>query len=165
MKRLSRGLLLLMLAGALIACGPPRKSVFPPDVTIQQLVVSANGQWQLTLRIQNNSYGEMQFTALDGSLQIADQLPVRLHTTFKRDIPALSGDVIALQVLPTATMTKALQAVAAKGSAGSLPYRHGQAGAGTQTTRLCFQRYRLVVAGTRHRAYVSLNHSSFEEFA
>ena len=125
MKRLSRGLLLLMLAGALIACGPPRKSVFPPDVTIQQLVVSANGQWQLTLRIQNNSYGEMQFTALDGSLQIADQLPVRLHTTFKRDIPALSGDVIALQVLPTATMPKALQAVAAKGSAGSLPYRIG----------------------------------------
>ena len=55
-------------------------------------------------------------------MQIADQLPVRLHTTFKRDIPALSGDVIALQVLPTATMTKALQAVAAKGSAGSLPY-------------------------------------------
>lgn len=123
MKRLLQGLLLLLLASALIACGPPRKSVFPPDVTIQQLHVAANGQWQLTLRIQNNSYGEMQFTTLDGALQIAEQLPVRLHTTFKRDIPPLSGDVIALQVLPTAAMTKALQAVDGQGSAGALKYR------------------------------------------
>lgn len=125
MKRLFQGLLLLMLAAAITACGPARKSVFPPDVTIQQLIVGANGQWQLTLRIQNNSYGNMQFTALDGTLQIADQLPVRLHTAFKRDIPALSGDVIALQVLPTAAMTGALQAMAEKGSAGSLKYRVG----------------------------------------
>ncbi len=123
MKRLLRGLLLLLLASALIACGPPRKSVFPPNVTIQQLVVSASGQWQLTLRIQNNSYGEMQFTSLDGTLQIAEQIPLRLHATFKRDIPALSGDVISLQVLPTVAMSKALQAVDAKGSAGSLKYQ------------------------------------------
>ena len=123
MKRLVQGLLLLVLVSALIACGPPRKSVFPPNVTIQQLVVPADGQWQLTLRIQNNSYGEMQFTTLDGTLQIADQIPVRLHTTFKRDIPALSGDVITLQVLPTVSMTKALQVVDGKGSAGSLKYQ------------------------------------------
>lgn len=123
MKRLLQGWLLLLLVGALIACGPPRKSVFPPSVTIQQLVVLPSGQWQLTLRIQNNSYDEMDFTALDGQLQVAEQVPVRLHATFKRDIPALAGDVIPLDVLPTAAMTQALQAVGAKGSAGALGYR------------------------------------------
>ncbi len=123
MKRLLQGLLLLVLTGALLACGPARKSVFPPNVTIQQLVVLPDGQWQLSLRIQNNSYGEMDFTSLDGQLQVADHVPVRLHVTFKRDIPALAGDVIPLNVLPTTAMTDALQAVAAKGSTGSLGYR------------------------------------------
>lgn len=123
MRRLLQSLLVLLLGGALLACGPPRESVYPPNVSIQQLVVLPNGQWQLTLRIQNNSYGEMDFTTLDGELQIGDQIPVLLRASFKRDIPALSGDVIDVHVLPTATMAQALQAISAKGSAGSLGYR------------------------------------------
>jgi predicted small lipoprotein YifL len=123
MKRLLQGVLLLALAAALVACGQPRKSVFPPNVTIQQLVVLPNGQWQLTLRIQNNSFTEMDFTTLDGQLQLAELVPVRLHATFKRDIPALAGDVIPLQVLPTVAMAQALRAVAAKGSADALAYQ------------------------------------------
>ncbi len=75
------------------------------------------------MRIQNNSYGEMDFSALDGQLQIAALVPVRLHGTFELDIPALTGDVTTLSVLPTAPMSKALQEVSVKGSAGSLGYR------------------------------------------
>src|SRR6185312_10311194 len=75
------------------------------------------------LRIQNNSYGEMDFKSLDGQLQIAELVPIRLHQTFARDIPALAGDVIQLDVLPTTAMTQALQAIAGKGSAGALAYR------------------------------------------
>ena len=106
----------------LVACGPPRKSVFPPTVTIQQMQVQPNGTWQLTVRIQNNSYGEMDFSSLDGEFKVAALIPVRLHETFQRDIPAFAGDVITLDVLPTVPMAAALQAVAAKGSAGSLAY-------------------------------------------
>ena len=123
LKRCARVFLLLATTAALIACGPPKKSVFPPTVSIQQLKVLPDGEWQLTLRIQNNSYGEMDFTSLDGRLQMADLVPIRLHETFERDIPALVGDVVMLNVLPTPPMTKALQAVNAKGSAGSLGYR------------------------------------------
>lgn len=123
MKRLLRGFLLAMLAAGLIACGPQKKSVYPPTLSIQQLVVKPSGQWQLTVRIQNNSYGEMDFKSLDGQLQIAELVPIRLHATFERDIPALAGDVIQLDVLPTTAMTQALQAIAGKGSAGSLAYR------------------------------------------
>jgi len=122
MTQLLRTSLIVLLTAGLAACGPPRKSVFPPTVSIQQVNVLADGQWQLTVRIQNNSYGAMDFSALDGQLQIAEGLPVRLHATFKREIPALVGDVITLNVLPTPPMTQALQAIVAKGSAGSLAY-------------------------------------------
>ena len=120
--RLPRWIAPVVLALGLVACGPPRKSVFPPAVSIQQLQVRPGGPWHLTVRIQNNSYGEMDFTSLEGTLQVARLVPVRLHGTFKRDIPALSGDVIELDVLPTPEMDKALAEVAAKGSGGSLAY-------------------------------------------
>ncbi len=123
MKRVLQGFLLVLLVAGPVACGPARKSVYPPTVSIQQLVVQPGGQWQLTLRIQNNSYGEMDFTSLDGQLQIATLVPVRLHSTFELDVPALAGDVIRIDILPTAAMTQALQAIAGKGSAGSLGYR------------------------------------------
>lgn len=123
MKRLLQGLVLVMLAAGLLACGPAKKSVYPPTVSIQQLVVLPNGQWRLTVRIQNNSYGEMDFKSLDGQLQIAALVPIRLHEDFRLDVPALAGDVIQLDVLPTEPMTAALNAIAGKGSAGSLGYR------------------------------------------
>ena len=123
MRRLLRAFLLTALSAGLVACGPPKKSVFPPTLTIQQLVTQPDGQWQLTVRIQNNSYGEMDFKSLDGELQLAALLPIRLHARFERDIPALTGDVIRLDVLPTTAMTQALQAIAGKGSAGSVGYR------------------------------------------
>ncbi|QEE23893.1 hypothetical protein CS053_04760 [Rhodanobacter glycinis] len=123
MKRLLRCIALVALAAGLAACGPPRKSVFPPTITIQQMEVRPNGLWHLVLRIQNNSYTGMTFHSIDGTLQVADDIPVRLHADFKRDIPALSGDVTTLDILPTPAMAKALAAVAAKGSAGSLAYR------------------------------------------
>ena len=123
MKRLLRGLLLVALAAGLFACGPAKKSVYPPTVSIQQLVVLPDGQWRLTVRIQNNSYGEMDFSSLDGQLQVAALVPVRLHANFRLDVPALAGDVIQLDVLPTESMNTALHAIASRGSAGSLGYR------------------------------------------
>ncbi|MDO1530455.1 hypothetical protein QMK61_16580 [Fulvimonas sp. R45] len=123
MKRLLRCIALVALAAGLAACGPPRKSVYPPTITIQQMEVRPDGLWHLTLRIQNNSYTGMTFLAIDGTLQVADGVPVRLHADFRRDIPALSGDVTTLDVLPTPAMARALAAIAAKGSAGSLAYR------------------------------------------
>jgi hypothetical protein len=121
--RLLRWIIPALLLAFLAACGPAKKSVYPPNVSIQQLVVQPDGQWQLTVRIQNNSYAGMDFKSLDGQLQIAELVPVRLHATFDLDIPELAGDVVRLELLPTAAMSRALQAIADKGSAGALAYR------------------------------------------
>lgn len=121
MRRL-RWIVLLPLVLVLVACGPPRKSVFPPTVSIQQLERQPGGTWQLTVRMQNNSYAAMNFSALDGQLAMAGSVPVRVHGRFERDIPAFAGDVVQLVVLPTAAMTRALADSAARGSAGALEY-------------------------------------------
>ena len=122
MKRLLHGLALLLLAALLTACGPTRQSVFPPTVTIQQMRVQPSGTWQLTVRFQNNSYTGMTYQSIEGRLQIAQGIPVRVHARFDLDVPSFAGDVVQVEVLPTPEMSQALQAVAAKGSAGSLPY-------------------------------------------
>ncbi len=122
MKRLLRGSLLFLLGAGLVACGPAKKSVYPPTLSIQQLTVLPDGQWRLTLRIQNNSYGEMDFESLEGQLRIGALAPIRLHGDFERDIPQLAGDVVPIDVLPTAAMSQALQASAGKGSASALAY-------------------------------------------
>lgn len=120
-RRLYR-LIPVVLALGLIACGPPRKSVFPPTVSIQDMTVRPDGQWQLAVRIQNNSYAGMNFSAIDGELKLAELVPVRLHAKFDLDIPAFAGDVARINLLPTAEMSQALAAAAAKGSGGSVPY-------------------------------------------
>jgi hypothetical protein len=122
MGRLLRGVALGALVAGLVACGPPKKSVFPPTVSIQQMTTRPDGQWRLTVRIQNNSYGTMDFSSLDGELKIAELVPVRLHSRFDLDIPPFAADVAQIDILPTPEMTATLKTAAAKGSAGSVPY-------------------------------------------
>lgn len=122
MRRLLGCVALGVLVAGLVACGPQKKSVFPPSVTIQEMALRPDGQWRLTVRIQNNSYGEMDFKSLDGQLKVAELVPVRLHSRFDLDIPAFAADVTTIDLLPTPEMSVALQATASKGSAGSLPY-------------------------------------------
>ena len=162
MKRLLPCLLLL-LAAALAACGPTRKSVFPPTVTIQQLVVQPGGQWRLTLRIQNNSYAGMDFTAIDGQLQIADQVPLRVHQAFDRDIPALAGDTIDARCAAHRGDGAGAGRIRRQRQRRRpcLPperQRDGAAGAGEIAAQLRLQRHRLAVAGARHRPHLALIH-------
>jgi hypothetical protein len=121
MKRLLLCMSAVLMLG-LAACGPTKKSVFPPAVTIQELHAAPGGVWHIVLRIQNNSYGEMDFAMLQGQLQVADLGAVLLDKKVDLDIPAFAADVTTIDLLPTHEMASALAAIAGKGSAGSLPY-------------------------------------------
>jgi hypothetical protein len=113
----------LLLATALLAaCGPARKSVFPPAITLQEVTAKPGQPWHLTLRVRNNSYGGMSFDRFQGTLQVAQLGGVLIDTRIAQDIPSFAADVATLDVLPTAEMSRALAELAAKGSSGALPY-------------------------------------------
>jgi hypothetical protein len=106
----------------LAACGPTKKSVFPPAVSLQEVKAKADGPWHVTLRVRNNSYGGMSFDRLQGTLQVGDLGGVLLDAKIDQDIPSFAADVATVDILPTPEMAKALAALAAKGSGGALPY-------------------------------------------
>lgn len=106
----------------LAACGPARKSVFPPAVTLQEVAAKPGGPWHVTLRIRNNSYGGMSFDTFQGTLRVGDLGGVLLDAKVDQDIPSFAADVATIDLLPTPEMSKALAELAAKGSSGALPY-------------------------------------------
>lgn len=113
---------LLASVAMLAACGPAKKSVFPPAVTLQEVAAKPGGIWHLTLRIRNNSYGGMSFETFQGTLRVGDLSGVLLDAKVNQDIPSFAADVATIDLLPTAEMSKALAELATKGSSGALPY-------------------------------------------
>lgn len=122
MKRLLRWILPALLATALVGCGGPRESMFPPTVSVQQLHVQANGHWRMQVRILNNSFGPMDFRRLQLTMHINNQPAARIDTRFNLDIGAISADVTQVDITPSAKAAAALAAIADQGSAGSLAY-------------------------------------------
>jgi len=85
----------LALAATLTACGGgPVKRISPSQVTIQELVAQPDGQWRLTLRIQNYSTVAMHYSALNATLRIAGTDVGEIHLKPDLDIPPTSADVI-----------------------------------------------------------------------
>ncbi|HET6587627.1 MAG TPA: hypothetical protein VFG67_07655 [Oleiagrimonas sp.] len=123
MKRLLSWIIPAMLLVVLTGCSStPRRSMFPPTLSIQQLHVQPNGQWHMQVRILNNSYGSMEFRALHLTMLINNQPATQIDTSFKLDIPALSADVTDVDIAPSAAARAALAAIADKGSSSALAY-------------------------------------------
>lgn len=130
MKRLSSWILPALLLTVLAACSPPRKSMYPPTVSVQQLHVKPDGRWHMQMRILNNSYGSMDFRALHLTMTINNQPATSIDADFELEIPALSADITEVTIQPSAEAAHALAAIADKGSSGALAYTlQGIAGA------------------------------------
>jgi hypothetical protein len=112
----------IAIVALLAACGPARKSVFPPAVTLQEVSAKPGGPWHVVLRLRNNSYGGMSFASFRGTLRVGGLGGVILDSKIDQDIPSFAADVTTITLLPTPEMAKALADLAAKGSSGALPY-------------------------------------------
>lgn len=122
MKRLLSWMLPALLLAVLSACAPPRKSMFPPTISVQQLTVQPDGRWHMQMRILNNSYGPMEFRAIHLTMTIDNEPATSIDADFTLGIPALSADVTDVTIQPSAEAAKALGTIADKGSAGGLAY-------------------------------------------
>ena len=90
-----------LLAGCL---NGPVKRITPSAVSIQQLVAQADGQWRVTLRIQNYSTVAMHYSALRGTLHVAGADVGDIDLNPDLDIPPNSADVVDTTVHATAKL-------------------------------------------------------------
>ena len=121
MKRILGCFAALALA-ALSACAPTRKSVFPPAASMQELSMTADGDWRLTLRLQNNSYTGMRFQSLRLSMALGGHAVGTLRASPALDIPQFAADVLRLTVKPDAKAAAALAASAHKSGPAAVGY-------------------------------------------
>jgi hypothetical protein len=81
-----------------------RKQINPPRASVQQLAVQADGQWQLSLRLQNFSNVATAFQSVNAKLQVDGQDAGAIVLTPAISIGPESADVV------TATLKPALAA-------------------------------------------------------
>lgn len=78
MRKLQAALVLLLLAlVAGCASGPPKR-IFPPQASLQELRIQADGQWVAQVRIQNFSTVPMRFSRLEATLSVNGQEATRI---------------------------------------------------------------------------------------
>lgn len=65
-------LVMLCLMLGMAACGGPVKRVFPPQVSLQEIVLQADGQVDLKFRIQNFSTVPTSYSRITGNFKFGD---------------------------------------------------------------------------------------------
>ena len=94
----------IVLGSLLLAScgGGPVKRISPPTASVQELVVRADGNWHLRVRLQNFSNIPVTFSAIDAELAIGDDAVGTIKLPFKLDIPGESADVFEADLRPLA---------------------------------------------------------------
>jgi hypothetical protein len=102
MRKLPALVLLLMVA-LLAACasGPPKR-VFPPQVSLQELQVGADGQWLVNVRVQNFSTVAMDFSQLQATLMVGGQEAARIDFDPRLKVGPASIEVVQYRLTPGA---------------------------------------------------------------
>lgn len=112
---------LLLLALALGACGGgPRKRIFPPTASIQELQVEADGQWLVQLRIQSFSNVPHTVSTLTARLRVGGVDAAVLQLAPELTIGPQNAEVEALRIAPSAEA--AARVAEALGSGRSVGY-------------------------------------------
>lgn len=112
--RLPRIALVAFALALLAACaGGPPKRVYPPQATIQELQVQADGSWQARIRIQNFSTVPMRFSRLQASLLVAGTEAARIDADPALTVGPGSAEVIVQRLVPADAARAAVDAALA----------------------------------------------------
>jgi predicted small lipoprotein YifL len=112
-------LVVLMLAfAALAACGGngglPRR-INPPGVTIQQWQTAPDGNWQITLRVQNYSTVPVRFDRVDAELALDGVGAGSMSVALETEIPGQYAEIFTVSVSPSPAARERLARLAAEG--------------------------------------------------
>lgn len=114
-------LLCCVLATLLLAgCGGgERMRVFPPTVSVQQLVQHQDGRWHLRLRLQNFSNVGLRFDRIEAQLMVAGHVAGRVTLDPMLEVPRESADIVEYALSPAADASAAIQgALSGNGNVG-----------------------------------------------
>jgi hypothetical protein len=109
-----------LLALATACAHGPRKVINPPRASIQQLQVRPDGQWQLTLRLQNFSSVTASFTSMHAKVRIGGQDAGAVDVSPALSIGPESADVVQATLKPALGAKLAVATALAAGQAA--PY-------------------------------------------
>ena len=102
---LSRVRLVVLLVAPLLltACGGGGeiRRVYPPQATIQQLTLQADGQWSLNVRIENFSNVSARIDNIDLRMQVDGIAAGTITLKPKRQIAANSVEIFTLALQPS----------------------------------------------------------------
>lgn len=92
----------ISFSAVLVGCsgGAVRKQINPPRASIQQLAVQADGQWQLTVRLQNFSNVPTTFESVTATLVVADQQAGAITLSPAISVGPESADVLNATLKP-----------------------------------------------------------------
>ncbi len=91
-------LLMLIVTGC---AGGPRKNIFPPRASIQQLAMQADGSWKLQLRLQNFSNVSTTFVKVDAKIELAGNAAGSVSASPAIRIGPESADAVEVAFKPT----------------------------------------------------------------
>ncbi|SDD80344.1 hypothetical protein [Aquimonas voraii] len=107
----ARWMLLAVLAGLVGACasGGPKKRIFPPSASVQELRVLADGRWELQLRVQNFSTVATRFDRVEAELVLGGEPAARIDEVIDDTFPASSAEVIRIELQASASAAEAVR--------------------------------------------------------
>jgi hypothetical protein len=103
-------LALLCALALLTACGGggPKKRVFPPSASVQQLTVLADGRWSVQVRLQNFSNVTQRFSDVSGILRIGGNEAARLQFAPDLAVGPESVEIFTLELAPSSASAQAV---------------------------------------------------------
>jgi hypothetical protein len=102
---------LLAVVVLLAGCSSgPRREINPPRASLQELAVQADGQWRLSVRLQNFSNVGTSFVSVDAALDVAGEAagPVKAQPMLL--VGPNSAEVVTVVIAPTAAAKTAVAA-------------------------------------------------------
>ena len=108
--RPTRLLTLLALVVVVAGCstGGPRREINPPRASLQELAVQADGQWRLSVRLQNFSNVATTFVDVDAALDVGGQPAGTVRAQPALIVGPSSAEVITVVLAPSAAAKTAV---------------------------------------------------------
>ena len=114
MRRLARfvplaALLGLVLLSACVSGGRDRQ-INPPRASLQELAVQPDGQWRLSLRLQNFSNVATTFVEVDAALVMGTQAAGQVRAQPVLEVGPNSAEIVTVTLAPSAAAKTAVAA-------------------------------------------------------